>query len=64
MLEKRKYIGSSKILTNVKAHYRRYGLRGFYNGLTISLIRTVPTGGMSFLAYELAKEYLEELRKE
>eukprot|EP00355_Strombidium_rassoulzadegani_P000709 CAMPEP_0168608684 /NCGR_PEP_ID=MMETSP0449_2-20121227/773_1 /TAXON_ID=1082188 /ORGANISM="Strombidium rassoulzadegani, Strain ras09" /LENGTH=151 /DNA_ID=CAMNT_0008648715 /DNA_START=514 /DNA_END=969 /DNA_ORIENTATION=- len=42
-----------------KLRYRAMGLRGFYRGLGITLFRTVPTGGMSFLMYEVMKENLE-----
>lgn len=46
------------IVWNVKERYRLYGVRGFYSGLSVTLLRTIPAGGCSFLAYELMKEQL------
>jgi len=44
------------VLYQVLSRYRTLGYRGFYSGLTIALYRTIPTGGMSFLVYEISKE--------
>ena len=33
-----------------------HGLNGFYCGLSVTLLRTIPAGGMSFVAYEMMKD--------
>lgn len=38
--------------------YREFGFKGFYRGLSICLVRSVPVGGMGFVMYELAMEKL------
>jgi hypothetical protein len=35
------------------------GILGFYNGLRISLVRTIPAGGACFVAYEVISEKMK-----
>jgi len=60
LMEPRMQLPTTNLVYHFKSRFRSLGLRGFYNGLGISLIRTVPTGGFSFLAYELMKERIEK----
>lgn len=41
---------------NFEKRYRLHGLNGFYSGLGVTLMRTIPAGGMSFVAYEMMKD--------
>jgi len=54
---------TNSIREAVKERYRIYGVRGFYNGIGISLLRTIPVGGMSFVAYEMMSEFLSDTDK-
>lgn len=38
--------------------YARDGFKGFYRGFVPCLLRSAPTNGISFLAFELAMQYL------
>ena len=62
LVYRRKYLGRSSLAHHFKTYFARYGMKGFYNGFAISLIRTVPTGGLSFLVYEMVQEQVESLR--
>ena len=41
-----------------KKIYRNEGIKGFYKGLTPTLIKIFPTSGLFFLSYELTLSYL------
>jgi len=40
--------------------YRREGFKGYYNGLTVTLLRVVPNCCVTFLSYELILKYSKE----
>jgi hypothetical protein len=51
----------SSILESIKhIHNTQGGLKGFYNGLRISLFRTIPSGGMCFVAYEFINNQISK----
>ena len=41
--------------------YKNEGIKGFYKGLTPSVIKIFPTSGLFFLVYELTLGYLNDL---
>lgn len=40
--------------------YRQDGWRGFYRGLSINLVRTVPASAVTMLTYELIMRHLSK----
>lgn len=42
------------LIGNVKKMYSEFGFKGFYRGLSICLVRSIPVGGMGFVVYEYA----------
>lgn len=47
-----------ELFVNFNQIYSKGGLRSFYKGLSVTLVRSIPTGGISFVAYEYAKEQI------
>ncbi|KAL7417131.1 mitochondrial carrier domain-containing protein [Mrakia frigida] len=45
----------------VKKIYKEGGWKGFYRGLSINLVRTVPSSAATMLTYELIMQYLTRL---
>lgn len=41
--------------------YKNEGIKGFYKGITPSVIKIFPTSGLFFLVYELTLGYLNDL---
>lgn len=56
-------MNTASVIQAVKHRYQVYGIRGFYTGICISLMRTIPVGGMSFVAYEMMSEFLDGKEK-
>jgi hypothetical protein len=44
----------------VRHIYSKGGVSGFYIGYKISLFRTIPAGGMCFVAYEFITEQFKK----
>jgi solute carrier family 25 folate transporter 32 len=38
--------------------FREEGLRGFYNGMGVNLVRTVPSSALTILTYEVMMQHL------
>ncbi|KAI3624653.1 hypothetical protein CBS14141_003081 [Malassezia furfur] len=43
--------------------FQREGIRGFYKGMGVNLIRTVPNSGLTLLTYEVIMGRLEAMRR-
>ncbi|WFD01164.1 hypothetical protein MYAM1_003925 [Malassezia yamatoensis] len=48
-------------LRAVKYIYRHEGAKGFYRGMGVNLIRTVPNSGLTLLTYEMIMRHLDPL---
>lgn len=44
----------------IRSTYRREGIKGFYAGLRIDLVRVLPANSIMFVTFELVKKYLEQ----
>lgn len=44
----------------IKKIYKSQGFRGFFNGLGVACVRSFPTNGTLFFAYELCNQYLDK----
>lgn len=42
----------------IKSIYKKDGIRGFYHGFSLSIMRAIPLHGGVFLGYELSKKFL------
>ncbi|KAJ9478413.1 Mitochondrial nicotinamide adenine dinucleotide transporter 1 [Pseudozyma hubeiensis] len=51
----RRYTG---VLQACRTIAREEGLRGFYKGMTVNLVRTVPSSALTILTYELIMQHL------
>uniref|UniRef100_V5EXY8 Mitochondrial carrier protein n=2 Tax=Kalmanozyma brasiliensis (strain GHG001) TaxID=1365824 RepID=V5EXY8_KALBG len=40
---------------------REEGIRGFYKGMTVNLVRTVPSSALTILTYELIMQHLSQV---
>ncbi|KOS12964.1 mitochondrial nad transporter [Malassezia pachydermatis] len=49
-----KYTGFLQTITSIA---RKEGFRGFYRGMSVNLVRTVPNSGLTILTYELLMHY-------
>ena len=60
MREKLKESDPKTILAAAKHIYlNEGGISGFYNGLRISLVRTIPAGGACVVAYEIISQRMK-----
>lgn len=49
-------IGCEKTYSNIIRHqFMKYGIRGFYNGIELALMRCIPLHGGVFIGYEMIK---------
>lgn len=53
----------TNLINIIKEIYRNQGLKGFYSGYTINLIRTVPASAVTLVSFEYFKTYLLEISK-
>lgn len=49
------------VVQATKTIAREEGLRGFYKGMTVNLVRTVPSSALTILTYELIMQHLAQL---
>ena len=62
MRENIKVSDPKSIYSAVRHIYKNEGgIPGFYNGLRISLVRTIPAGGACFMAYEAIYEKMKQI---
>lgn len=57
-----KGVGSrySGLLQACRTIAREEGIRGFYKGMTVNLIRTVPSSALTILTYEVIMQHLAQ----
>lgn len=48
----------TSLLRTVGTIFREEGLRGFYNGMGVNLVRTVPSSALTILTYEVMMQHL------
>ena len=41
----------------VKNQFTKYGIRGFYHGIELALMRCIPLHGGVFIGYEMINKY-------
>ena len=51
------------LFQTISVIFQREGIRGFYKGMGVNLIRTVPNSGLTLLTYEVIMGRLEAMRR-
>ena len=51
------------LFQSISVIFQREGIRGFYKGMGVNLIRTVPNSGLTLLTYEVIMGRLEAMRR-
>lgn len=54
----------SGVIQACKIIARDEGLRGFYKGMTVNLVRTVPSSALTILTYEVIMQHLAQIEHE
>lgn len=46
----------------IKERYQEFGVRGFYRGMSMQLVRSVPVHALNFYVYENVFDYCTRLK--
>ena len=58
MQNNREKMGNNNLFDLIRKINREEGLRGFYFGMKIDLIRVLPSNAITFIVYEYVKKLL------